>query len=112
MARLEAGLLVFLEGPSGRKEWCEVSEQTVDDQQKIDDGGPAFPTTPVSHGYAPTTEGAGTGAQAGMTLRDWFAGMVLSNPAICDGNTNSDSILINCEVAYMHADIMLKARKQ
>lgn len=37
---------------------------------KSNDGGPAFPTEPRNHGY----EGAdGTGAQGGMSLRDYFA---------------------------------------
>ena len=26
-------------------------------------------------------------AEAGMTLRDWFAGQALANPAICTGTT-------------------------
>lgn len=38
-----------------------------------DDGGLAFACA-NDHGY-----------QGGMSLRDWFAGMALSNPAICTG---------------------------
>lgn len=40
----------------------------------MNDGGPAFPTDPKNHGY----EGAaGTGANPGMSLLDYFAGQSL-----------------------------------
>lgn len=39
----------------------------------LNDGGPAFPTTPVSHGYDPISPGAGTGCSTGMTLRQYAA---------------------------------------
>lgn len=42
-----------------------------------DDSGPAFPTTPVSHGFHPMTGGEGTGASPGMTLRQWYAGLAM-----------------------------------
>jgi len=38
----------------------------------IDDGGPAFPTT------GPETSGNGTGAQPGMSVRDFIMAHVLS----------------------------------
>ncbi len=28
------------------------------------------------------------GGESGMTLRDWFAGQALGNPAICDGQAS------------------------
>lgn len=82
----------------------------------IETGGPAFPTTPVMHGYAEGTEGQGTGCGPGMDLRDWFAGqsiiaihlqsmlaMHMGSPA----NPNRDDIAVE---AYRQADAMLAAR--
>jgi hypothetical protein len=37
------------------------------------DGGPAFPTTPVNNGYDHQTTGAGTGSGVGMSIRDYLA---------------------------------------
>lgn len=75
---------------------------------KIDDGGPAFPSTEVYDGYnkdrgeyavqSNTTEG--------MSLRDWFAGQVLTNANIHQGR----SINKIAEEAYMIADAMLAER--
>lgn len=44
---------------------------------QTNDGGAAFPTTPVSHGYPHDASGHGTGASPGMTLRDWYAGLAM-----------------------------------
>ena len=76
-----------------------------------DDGGPAFPTTPVSHGYSPMTEGDGTGAQAGMTLRDWFAGLCMQGASASSHQTiDRRGAEIIAEESYIVADAMLKAR--
>lgn len=84
-------------------------------QDQLNDGGPAFPT-PSGHatikGYQP---GVGEYEQTvdvckiGMSLRDWFAGMVMAglmaNPI--------DKTGLNCvETAYEAADAMLAARQK
>jgi hypothetical protein len=61
----------------------------------IDDGGPAFPSHPDS-------------SYAGMTLRDWYIGQALANPAICDGTR----IATNVSLAVQYAKEVLKARGQ
>lgn len=79
-------------------------------------GGPAFPTDPKNHGY----EGAeGTGADSGMTLRDYFASQCLTG-LIGHGNNLEDTDLgedasyakIVASQAYFIADEMIKARKR
>lgn len=72
------------------------------------DNFPAFPTCTLHDHGAMTWSG-------GMTLRDWFAGMVLSNTAYITTATpkttetfHEDGIAFN---AYRIADAMLKARK-
>jgi len=79
----------------------------------IDDGGPAFPTTPVSHGYRPDTEGLGTGCGPGMMLRDWFAGQALAGMLANSWLTERYGAPLNTRAAdaYEFADAMLKARK-
>jgi len=79
--------------------------------KEINDGGPAFPTTPVSHGYAPDTGGNGTGCGPGMTLRDWFAGQALANRNIEEhsGAKWADRV---AEQAYRIADAMIAARNK
>lgn len=70
---------------------------------KIDDGGPAFPTDGrLQHGSA----------YDGMSLRDWFAGQSLA-AELCD--INSNPIMTPREAAalcYRMADMMLEARKK
>lgn len=39
---------------------------------------PAFPTTPVSHGYNPDTSGAGTGCGTGLTKLELIASQQLA----------------------------------
>jgi hypothetical protein len=51
------------------------------------DGGPAYPTTPVSHGYPANFDGHGTGCTPGMTLRDYFAAKALQ-AFLIRGQTN------------------------
>lgn len=71
------------------------------------DGGPAFPR-PESRG----SSGAVTGhSQAGMSLRDWFAGKALPVVAMPDANgrfTQDPEILASW--AYALADAMLAER--
>lgn len=72
-----------------------------------DDGGPAYPTTPVSHGYSPTSEGHGTGAGTGMSLREYYAGQIikglLANPNVVVANPNNGWNLCNCTTAQLSA---------
>ena len=83
----------------------------------INDGGPAFPHTGVWHKERHTH---------GMTLRDWFAGQalkgILSKPTTtCDCGDCIECVNpekweratmeANVEVAWEHADAMLKERE-
>ena len=66
-----------------------------------DDGGPAFPRSDYDN------------SNAGMTLRDWFAGQALAGLAAncTDAGLSTwlpDSIAAR---AYQHADALLAARK-
>ncbi len=74
--------------------------------KEINDGGPAFPTTPVSHGYTPDTQGNGTGCGPGMSMRDYFAGQALSG--LSSAVTRSDAVRWSWEMA----DAMIAARNQ
>jgi hypothetical protein len=70
--------------------------------KKVDDGGPAFPV--------PTSPGGMT--PCGMSLRDWFAGQVLSGLySTPDTDLGKDCCDMYAEVAYDAADAMLAARK-
>lgn len=73
------------------------------------DGGPAFPHK--------------SQVQSGMTLRDWFAGQALANPAICTGSAQIWELKawfggeagvtrgqIVAAQAHEYADAMLKER--
>jgi hypothetical protein len=80
----------------------------------VKDGGPAFPAViPIEHSdvqgkdYANFTE-------SGMTLRDWFAGHVLTGVfAMCAGEHSSPGMPQEvAEYAYKHADAMLAERKK
>jgi len=76
---------------------------------KIDDGGPAFPTHETADFYPPT----------GMSLRDWFAGQVVSGMAAqFDAKTLYATALegrhpasVITQWAYTIADAMIAARK-
>lgn len=46
----------------------------------------------------------------GMSLRDWFAGMALQGLLASDSETQSMKFDEAAELAYDHADAMLKAR--
>ncbi len=78
---------------------------------KIEDGGAAFPVTPIfseSHGWLRPCE-IMHGAE-GMTLRDYFAGMALQGSATRLNNPhhNRDILASDC---YDIADAMIEARK-
>lgn len=74
---------------------------------KIDDGGPAFPTDT----YRDSDYNQHTAQRAGMTLRDWFAGMALQAvPHIgCGADLDTNEIAL---AAFQLADAMLEARKE
>ena len=63
-------------------------------------GGPAFP---VTEEQGDPRWGSGDG----MTLRDYFAGQALANPAICRRDDEYPQ-----RTAYAFADAMLKARQE
>ena len=71
--------------------------------KKINDGGPAFPR-PAGHSGTP---GRQNNEQDGMTLRDWFAGMVLQG--LCAHQTFPLAEVSTD--AYEIADAMLVARE-
>ena len=79
---------------------------------EIDNGGPAFPVTPMDSGGQIAT------TMMGMSLREWFAGMALQGLA-----THQDWYLGTAEKpynpwpqvakqAYDMADAMIKARPE
>lgn len=63
-------------------------------------GGPAFPVHPNTM----------SNANAGMSLRDWFAGQALANEALGRAYHNRPDIL--AAKAFEYADAMLAARKK
>lgn len=73
--------------------------------KQIDTGGSAFPRPASAIGGETCDE------QAGMTLRDWFAGQalagIMARPAHSDGLDKTE----RCIWAYEHADAMIAARK-
>ena len=70
-----------------------VSKKTLEKVVANNDGGPAFACA------------AENGHQAGMSLRDWFAGQVLVGLVDMWGPERGSGI------AYEYADAMLAARK-
>lgn len=78
-----------------------------------DDGGSAFPSGPM--GDSITFEDGRTThqvqAQSGMTLRDWFAGMMMSGTYASGRYTQTSDDEI-ASAAYAQADAMIEARKQ
>lgn len=82
------------------------------------DGGPAFPTTPVNNGYDHTTTGNGTGSGVGMTLRDYFAAKAMAS-CYAEYFKGLERLEFPCEPqwregvardAYSMADAMLATR--
>jgi hypothetical protein len=70
-----------------------------------DHGGPAFPVhpdMPLALGCTPSM------SDAGMTLRDWFAGQALAGN-YCDWGKYSMNEI--AQMSYTLADAMLEARK-
>lgn len=76
-----------------------------------DDGGPAFPS---EQGYTP--QGWNQTYDAGMSVRDWFAGQALAGMLAQPSSDDPDSaaILISsyAKDAYRYADAMLLERKK
>lgn len=88
----------------------------MSDSNKIDDGGSAFPV-PEENFLS-----NGTYSNAGMTLRDWFAGQALAGIYACrdlqlatihdqakTGSGDFDACM--AKQAYSQADAMIAARK-
>lgn len=73
---------------------------------KIDDGGPAFPATEEVKGE----EGFYPVLHPGMSLRDWFAGMLAAS-TLSIPNPGAD-MAHAAQEAYRFADAMIAARKQ
>jgi len=85
------------------------------------DGGPAFPRLALK---VTLPDGSVVPNDPGMTLRDWFAGKALSNPAICSGEAKEWELTawfgkntvgitrqqIVAKQAASYADAMLKER--
>lgn len=72
------------------------------------DGGPAYPVQWMD--FQPLTgEQVVREQYPGMSLRDWFAGQALAG---CLSNNQDETAERFAELAYIHADAMLKAREQ
>lgn len=87
-------------------------------KNKIDDGGPAFPvevTRDLNGELVGAQTGIDTGWATGLSLRDYFAGQVISvlisnfTDPIASGTRSC--IPRACAKAYEFADAMLAARK-
>lgn len=72
--------------------------ESADGPDRELDNPPAFPAGWPEAGYEP---------HYGMTLRDWFAGQALSNPAICTASSEYPHL-----DAYAFADAMLAERQK
>lgn len=98
--------------------------------RSIDDGGPAFPVETNAEGRGVQTSSR-SGWETGMSLRDWFATYApaptkeaIQLQADLDRSRNPHNEVgygkpprrsaseIICDLAYEHADNMLKARKK
>ena len=64
--------------------------------EKIDDGGPAFPSN--------------RSGQVGMSLRDWLAGKAMEGMLACSKTTGSKKDI--AYDAYSQADAMIAERKK
>lgn len=75
---------------------------------KVNDGGAAFPVAvPVEFQFA----------EAGMSLRDWFAGQALQaiiskSPFCADDQSAGKWQRATAKGAYIYADAMLRARSE
>lgn len=70
-------------------------------------GGSAFPVIGQRNEFSGEIE---VYADAGMNLRDWFAGMALQGMLSCGAETHGVDKGFS-EAAYKHADFMIEARK-
>lgn len=81
---------------------------------KIDNGGPAFPTSVAFDPGADFGNGMIVRGDKGMTLRDWFAGQALVGLLIKADEANSDGWSWRTGTlagdAFLFADDMLAAR--
>ncbi len=77
---------------------------------KQDDGGPAFPVHDLSgYGIGPLSSADGLRYEVfGMSLRDWFAGRVLSAFDVGMSSATPEDLAHH---AFRIADAMLDARK-
>ena len=80
---------------------------------KINDGGPAFPSLDLWIGAERKDD-----ASQGMTIRDWFAGMALQGIAMYERGQGipwaekaSTCLKDSADMSYQLADAMLKARE-
>lgn len=80
-----------------------------------EDGGPAFPRAPFEYVDAGTGLDWKVLEQGGMSLRDWFAGMILQGMYASQSNEvawpSKDAHERMADVAFSQADAMLKARE-
>jgi hypothetical protein len=90
----------------------------------VKDGGPAFPGcgqvfTTDAHGRTNPQAAWGMEGAAGMSLRDWFAGMALQGMLAADSNLEAgetswhheDNRPTLCRKAYECADEMIRQRE-
>ncbi len=95
-----------------KKNFFTEDEMMTNDDERVD--SPAFPVVAVHEVFS-----------TGMSLRDWFAGQALSNPAFCTGEApdwqlrawfgdrrNITKAEILSKQAFVSADAMLKARSE
>jgi hypothetical protein len=74
-------------------------------ENKIDDGGPAFPCPEASSAHFDNLT-----AYMGLTLRDYFAAAALQGFVTNNGTDTADGAL--AEWSYSLADAMIKAKKK
>lgn len=140
MSRFDSGRLENSgeQGPRDPGEtgyFLKTGDGTMTEAQKIDDGGPAFPTRAGDgEWYESETHADGSatykyGSLTGMSLRDWFAGQAMSaivaNASMLErvqiwagyddaprrSDEHSKCLNYLSEYAYEVADAMLAARK-
>lgn len=87
----------------------------MEESKKVESGGPAFPVLPPIDETGRSAVGYPF-PDAGMSLRDWFAGQALSCIPLRSwdhvGNTDQERIEAWVRCAYLAADAMIAARKE